>query len=136
MKEVVAIIRMNKINDTKEALIEAGFPGFNAMKVLGRGRQAVEAEVFGALNQHPEDAAEVLPLLAHVPRLIPKRLISLIVPDDLVKTVVDIIINANQTNNPGDGKVFVLPVTDSIRIRTRERGNFAIDEMGSGLFFA
>ena len=135
MKEVVAIIRMNKINDTQEALIRAGFPGFNAMKVVGRGRQAMEAEVVGALNEHPEDAAEVLPLLARLPHLIPKRLISLVVPDDLAKAVVDIIIKANQTKNPGDGKVFVLPVTDSIRIRTRERGDFAIDEMGSGLFF-
>ena len=135
MKEVVAIIRMNKINDTKEALIRAGFPGFNAMKVVGRGRQAMEAEVVEALNEHPEDAAQVLPLLARLPHLIPKRLISLVVPDDLAKAVVDIIIKANQTKNPGDGKVFVLPVTDSIRIRTRERGNFAIDEMGSGLFF-
>lgn len=135
MKEIVAIIKMNKINDTKEALIKAGFPGFNAMKVAGRGRQAIEAQVVEALNEHPEDTAAVLPLLARIPNLIPKRLISLVVPDDLAKTVVDIIIKANQTKNPGDGKVFVLPVTESIRIRTREQGDFAIDEMGSGLFF-
>ncbi|MDJ1171023.1 P-II family nitrogen regulator [Roseofilum sp. BLCC_M154] len=136
MKEVIAIIRMNKMHETKEALIKAGFPGFNAVKVVGRGRQAMEAEVVDALNQHPEDASEVLPLLAHVPRLIPKRWISLVVPDELVKEVVNTIIKVNQTRNPGDGKVFVVPVLDSIRIRTRERGNFAIDEMGSGMFFA
>jgi len=136
MKEVIAIIRMNKMHETKEALVKAGFPGFNAVKVAGRGQQAMEAEVVDALNKHPEDASEVLPLLAHVPRLIPKRLISLVVPDELVKEVVNTIIKVNQTQNPGDGKVFVVPVLDSIRIRTREKGNFAIDEMGSGMFFA
>lgn len=136
MKEVIAIIRMNKMHETKEALIKAGFPGFNAVKVAGRGRQAMEAEVVDALNKHPEDASEVLPLLAHVPRLIPKRLVSLVVPDELVKEVVNTIIKVNQTQNAGDGKIFVVPVLDSIRIRTREKGNFAIDEMGSGMFFA
>lgn len=135
MKEVMAIIRMNKINQTKQALVDAGFPGFTATKVQGRGRQAVEAEVVGALNAHPEEAADMLPLLAYLPRLIPKRLVTLIVPDELVKSVVDTIIKVNQSGNPGDGKIFVLPVLDSIRVRTSERGRFAIDEMGTSLFF-
>lgn len=130
MKEILAVIRMNKIDQTKQALVKAGFPSFTAVKVAGRGRQALEAELIGALNQHPEDATEVLPLLARIPRLIPKRLIRLVVPNELVKPVVDTLIQANQTGNPGDGKIFVRPVLDSLRIRTGETGVLAIDEMG------
>jgi nitrogen regulatory protein PII 2 len=130
MKEILAIIRMNKINQTKQALVEAGFPSFTAVKVAGRGRQALEAEIIAPLNEHPEDVTEVLPLLARIPYLIPKRLISLIVPNELVKPVVDILIKVNQTNNPGDGKIFVLPILESLRIRTGETGRLAIDEMG------
>ncbi|MDB9315519.1 P-II family nitrogen regulator [Spirulina sp. CS-785/01] len=131
MKEILAIIRMNRINQTKQALIDAGFPGFNAVKVVGRGRQAMEAEVVNTLNAHPEDANEVLPLLARVPHLIPKRLISVVVPNELVQAVVETIIATNQTGNPGDGKVFVLPILDSIRVRTGETGRLAVDEMGA-----
>ncbi|MGC9504220.1 P-II family nitrogen regulator [Baaleninema sp.] len=129
MKEVMAVIRANKIGDTKQALVNEGFPAFNAVKVLGRGRQAIEAEVIDALNQHPDDANEVLPLLARCPRLIPKRLVSVVVPDEQVRQVVNTITRVNQTGNPGDGKIFVVPVTDSIRIRTAESGNVAVDEM-------
>jgi nitrogen regulatory protein PII 2 len=131
MKEVMAVIRMNKIHETKEALVKAGFPSFTAFKVLGRGRQAIEAEVVNALNQHPEDATQVLPMLARIPHLIPKRLVSLIVPNELVKPVVDLIIKVNQSGNPGDGKVFVLPILETMRIRTGETGTLAIDEMGA-----
>ncbi len=130
MKEILAVIRMNKINETKQALVKAGFPSFTAVKVVGRGKQALEAELVGALNQHPEDVTEVLPLLVRIPHLIPKRLISLILPNELVKPVVDILIKVNQTGNPGDGKIFVLPILESLRIRTGETGRLAIDEMG------
>ncbi|WP_071516255.1 P-II family nitrogen regulator [Geitlerinema sp. PCC 9228] len=129
MKEILAIIRMNKIQATKEALVNAGFPGFNAVKVAGRGQQALDAEVIQALNNHPEDTNEVLPLLAHCPRLIPKRLVSLVVPDEQVSRAVDTLIQANQTGNSGDGKIFVLPVFDSVRVRTGEVGRVAVDEM-------
>jgi nitrogen regulatory protein PII 2 len=129
MKEVLAIIRMNQIGRTKQALVEAGFPGFNAAKVTGRGRQAIEVEAVDALNRHPEDASEVLPLLGRIPRLIPKRLISLVVPDEQVDRVVSTLVRTNQTRNPGDGKIFVLPITESVRVRTGETGRVAVDEM-------
>ncbi len=130
MKEVMAIIRMNKINATKEALVEAGFPSFTACKVMGRGRKALDEDMVNAMNNDgPLDSSEVLPLLANGPRMLPKRLISLIVPKDKVATVVETVIKSNSTNNPGDGKIFVMPVVDVCRVRTEETGVDAIDEM-------
>ncbi len=129
MKEVLAIIRMNKINATKAALVEAGFPAFTARKVMGRGRKALDEDLVKALDDGPLDSAEMLPMLARGPRLLPKRLITLVVPDDKVSQVVDTIIRTNQTGNPGDGKIFVMPVTDVVRVRTGETGETAIDEM-------
>ena len=62
------------------------------------------------------------------PRLIPKRLITIVVPDNLVKKTVEVIIKANQTGKPGDGKIFVLPVLESYRVRTAESGDKVLDE--------
>ncbi len=129
MKEVVAIVRMNKMNETKAALVEAGFPAFTATKVMGRGKKALDQAFVEAIAQRPEDSADNLPLIALGPRLMPKRMIKLVVPDGLVRKVVNTIIEANQTRNPGDGKIFVLPISDVTRIRTGESGENAVDEM-------
>ncbi|MEJ2716845.1 MAG: P-II family nitrogen regulator [Deltaproteobacteria bacterium] len=133
MKEVMAIIRQNKINQTKNAMIEAGFPAATAVRALGRGRRPVEPELLEAINRNPRDSAEVLPTLAQGGRLYPKRLVLMIVPDNRVSDLVSALIKANQTGSPGDGKIFVSPVFDTIRVRTGEQGQDAIDEMnGSG----
>jgi nitrogen regulatory protein PII 2 len=130
MKEVMAIIRMNKINATKAALVKAGFPSFTARKVMGRGRKALDEDMVQAMGDDgPLDSSEVLPLLAHGPRLLPKRMISLFVPENKVAVVVETVIKTNSTRNPGDGKIFVLPVDDICRVRTGETGMNAIDEM-------
>jgi nitrogen regulatory protein PII 2 len=133
MKEVMAIIRQNKINQTKDAMIEAGFSAATAVRALGRGKRPVEPELLEAINKNPRDSAEVLPTLAQGGRLYPKRIVVMIVPDDRVTDLVSAIIKANQTGSPGDGKIFVSPVVDTIRVRTGEEGEAAIDEMnGSG----
>jgi nitrogen regulatory protein PII 2 len=129
MKEILAIIRMNKINRTKEALVDAGYPAFTAFRAAGRGSRAVDFEVLQAINANPGVGAEVLPMLSQGPRLIPKRMISMVVPDDKVEDVIQTIIKVNQTGNPGDGKIFTLPVAEVIRVRTGETGPEAIDEM-------
>ena len=129
MKEVLAVIRMNKINQTKQALVEAGFPAFTAARVMGRGSRPVDFEVRKALLDDAAPAPEALASLAQGPRLIAKRMLSMVVPDDGVPSVVKTLIAANQTGNPGDGKVFVLPVDDVARVRTGETGAKAIDEM-------
>ena len=133
MKEVMAIIRQNKINQTKDAMIEAGFSAATAVRALGRGKRPVEPELLEAINKNPRDSAEVLPTLAQGGRLYPKRIVMMIVPDDRVSDLVSAIIKANQTGSPGDGKIFISPVVDTIRVRTGEEGEAAIDEMnGSG----
>jgi len=129
MKEVLAVIRMNKINQTKEALGKAGFPSVTAVKVVGRGKQAVDFQLVKAISENPQDNSELLPLLAKGHRLIPKRMLSLVVPDENVQQVVDTLIEANQTGNQGDGKIFVLPVADSVRVSSGEIGAVAINEM-------
>jgi nitrogen regulatory protein PII 2 len=129
MKEVLAVIRPNKITPTKEALSAAGFPSLTVQPVVGRGRQSVDYALCADLNEHPENRAELLPLLAQGPQLLAKRLLSLVVPDDRVSDVVDVLIAVNQTGAPGDGKVFVLPSTDAVRVSTGEAGSVAIDEM-------
>jgi nitrogen regulatory protein PII 2 len=129
MKEVMAVIRMNRINRTKEALVKEGFPAFTGTKASGRGHRSVDFEVMQAINENPKVNPEVLATLSQGPRLIPKRMISMVVPDERVSDVVSILTKENQTGTPGDGKVFVLPVDEVIRIRTEETGAAAIDEM-------
>ena len=129
MKEVVAIIRMNKMNPTKKALVDAGFPAFTATHVMGRGKKALDENLVRAIQEAPEDSADALHLMAQGPRLMPKRMIKLVVPDKAVKRLVDCLISVNKTGSPGDGKIFVLPVQDVVRVRTGETGQDAIDEM-------
>ncbi len=129
MKEVLAIIRQNKINPTKRALVAAGFPSFTASAVMGRGKRPLDRELVEAMDSGTLDAQEVLPILARGPALLQKRMLSLIVPDKAVPKVVETLIQENRTGNPGDGKIFVLPIQDAIRVRTGETGDAAIDEM-------
>jgi len=130
MKEVTAIIRMNKINETKEALVEAGYPAFTAKRVVGRGKRPVDAQILQAIQEDEASVdTDVLATISQGPRLIPKRMVHLVVTDDKVSDVIDTIVKVNQTRNPGDGKIFVQSITDVIRVRTKETGEKAIDEM-------
>ena len=125
MKEVMAIVRMNKINQTKRALSSAGITSLHAKDCLGRGKGVVEMlQLGGAEQEYEEKMAE----LGNVGRLIPKRMVSVVVPDKLVKKVVDTIIETNKTGKSGDGKIFVMPVLESIRVRTGETGDATLDE--------
>jgi nitrogen regulatory protein PII 2 len=121
----MAIIRIDKMNQTKKALREAGISSMTATgNVFGRGKGLWEAKVLeGAKQNFPEAIA----LLDKEPRLRPQRLVQVTVPDHLVSTVVETIMEANHTGNPGDGKIFVLPTADAIRIRTGEAGDIVLD---------
>ena len=126
MKEVMAVIRLNMMNKTKEALSNAGITSFTATaRVLGRGKGKVD---FSLIKGAESGSDEAMSRLSSGPMLIPKRLLKVIVPDKLVPTVVDAIIATNKTGNAGDGKIFVLPVQDSVRIRTGESGDNVLDE--------
>ncbi|HCT65740.1 MAG TPA: P-II family nitrogen regulator [Lachnospiraceae bacterium] len=121
MKEVMAMVRLNRVNATKEALAEAGFPAFTCRKVMGRGKKAIDANLVETVLSEGE--LPISPLGEYITegsRLIPKRYFTVIVPDDEVEKAVNTIIEANCTGNPGDGKIFVVPVAESIRIRDGE----------------
>lgn len=122
----MAIVRMNKINQTKKALSAAGITSLHAKDCLGRGKGLVEVNLLqGAEKEYEEAMAKD----GGEGRLFPKRMVSVVVPDKLVKKVVDTIIAANKTGKSGDGKIFVMPVMDSIRIRTGETGDETLDEV-------
>lgn len=125
MKEVVAIVRMNRMNETKRRLAEEGFPALNAVKVLGRGKGQVD---YRLLRGAEAGAEEAIALLGHGPQLIPKRMVSLVVSEKEVPLVIKTLIECNCTGQAGDGKIFVLPMSDAVRIRTGESGLKAIDE--------
>jgi nitrogen regulatory protein PII 2 len=124
MKQVIAIIRINKVNATKDALIQAGFPAFTVRKVLGRGMGNVDFRVIqGAEAGHPEAIAR---LKDDGPMLIPKRMMLFAVDDESVPKLISTIIDVNKTGQKGDGKIFVLPMETAVRIRTEERGTAAL----------
>jgi nitrogen regulatory protein PII 2 len=125
VKEVIAVIRMNRMNVTKRALADAGISSLTARKVMGRGQGNVDYQVLKGAEEGREEAINQL---GPGPRLIPKRMLTLVVPDDKVPLVVKTLIETNQTGNPGDGKIFVLPILDAVRVRTAEVGEAAIDE--------
>jgi len=127
VKEVMAIIRMDMINKTKDALLKEGFAALNCRKVLGRGRKKVDFSfIEGILSDGQISSPAVAETVSEGHRLIPKRMLSLVVKDEDVAKVVDIIIQANSKGKPGDGKIFVMPVLDAVRIRSGESGDEAI----------
>jgi nitrogen regulatory protein PII 2 len=120
MKEIIAILRPNKISKTRDILASLGFPGMNAAKVLGRGKQrGIIGEVAFETGMGTDPSQKAM-------KYIPKRLMSLVVQDEDVPLVVSVIVRANRTGEHGDGRVFVCPVDDAIRIRTDERGTKAL----------
>ncbi len=125
MKQIFAVIRPQKITGTKEALIKAGFSAFTAAKVLGRGRGNVDFRVLRAAEDGTEEA---IARLGDGPILISKRMMSVVVPDDKADAVIKTIIEVNQTGTAGDGKIFVVPVHEAVRIRTGERDSIALNE--------
>ena len=129
MKEVMAIIRMNMINKTKDALAEAGFGSLTCRKVFGRGKKAVNYEMIKDVMTDAEmqiSSPKLAESISEGHRLIQKRLLTLVVNEEEVKAVVDTIMKTNSTGNPGDGKICVMDVEDSIRVRTGESGTVAL----------
>jgi nitrogen regulatory protein PII 2 len=121
MKEVMCFIRANKVSATKQALAEGGFPAFTCRKCLGRGKKSIDTELLNTVL-----AAGELPLndigqhLTEATRLIAKRFFTIIVPDSEVQKAVDIVIGANQTGNPGDGRIFILTLLETYTVRSGE----------------
>ncbi|THB63123.1 MAG: P-II family nitrogen regulator [Spirochaetaceae bacterium] len=124
MKEVMAVIRMNKINQTKRALADAGINAVTAKEVLGRGKGLID---FNVLHGAEKGYEEAIAHLGHSQRLVPKRMLTIIVPDKQVAKVVKTITEVNQTGKSGDGKIFVMPVLDALQVRTGDSGDKVLD---------
>ncbi|HTZ17052.1 MAG TPA: P-II family nitrogen regulator [Dissulfurispiraceae bacterium] len=137
MKEITAVIRRDKLPDTKRVLEEIGYPSLTIQSVEGRGKQkgAMCAEMDSEMPDSYCTTVKLKPTpstyalehtLPKVALYVPKRLLTIVVPDDAVGKVVTGIINVNQTGKRGDGKIFVSPIDGAIRVRTGEAGGKAI----------
>ncbi|TGE37973.1 P-II family nitrogen regulator [Desulfosporosinus fructosivorans] len=135
MKEIIAVVRMNKVSTTKKALIEVGAAGFTASKVMGRGKLVEDKSVIAerrktllALAQKDDQVTEkMITEFLDGTRLFPRRLFNVLAHDEDVPKIIAAIIKANQTEyKVGDGKIFVLPTLDAVRVRTQESGDAAI----------
>ncbi len=112
MRMIQAIIKPFKLDDVRDALNEIGVSGLTVSEVKGYGRQKGHTELYRGAE--------------YVVEFLPKLRIDVVVTDDQAQAVTDAIVNAAKTGKIGDGKIFVTPVEDAIRIRTGERGDDAL----------
>ncbi len=112
MKKIEAIIKPFKLDEVKEALQEVGLKGMTVTEVKGFGRQKGHTELYRGAE--------------YVVDFLPKVKIELVVDDAIVDRAVEAIRQSARTDRIGDGKIFVLPVEDAVRIRTGERGADAV----------
>ncbi|MBI5675906.1 MAG: P-II family nitrogen regulator [Nitrospirae bacterium] len=137
MKEITAIIRRDKLPETKNALDELGYPAMTIQSVDGRGKQkgAMCAEMDSEMPESFCTTVKLKPTpstyalehtLPKVALYVPKRMLTLIVPDDVVSKLVKSIIKVNQSGKRGDGKIFVSPIEGALRVRTGEMDGEAI----------
>ncbi len=114
MNKVEAIIRPEKLTDVKDALAEVGLIGLNVVNVTGRGAQrGVTAGGSRGVGRYEID-------------MLPKVKVELVVHDSSTQQAIDIIIEHARTGNIGDGKIFIYPVSNAIKVRTGEQGDAAL----------
>ncbi len=112
MKKIEAIIRPHKLEEVREALLESGFHGMTILEVKGVGRQKGHTEVYRG-SEYKVD-------------FLPKIKLELVVPDQRLETALSVILKTAKTGQVGDGKIFVLPAEEVIRVRTEESGEEAL----------
>ena len=112
MKKIEAIIKPFKLDEVKEALQEAGIQGLSVTEVKGFGRQKGHTELYRGAE--------------YVVDFLPKIKIEMVLPDDQIDAAIEAIVSAARTEKIGDGKIFVSPVDQAIRIRTGETGDDAV----------
>ncbi len=112
MKLIEAIIKPFKLDEVKDALNEIGIEGITVSEVKGFGRQKGHSELYRGAE--------------YVVDFIPKVKLEIAISDEMVSKVIDTIVNTAKTGRIGDGKIFVLPLEEAVRVRTGEKGNEAI----------
>lgn len=131
MKEITAIIRRHKVPETKNALTELGYPSMTLQSCEGRGKQKGDmcAEMDEEMPESFCTAVKLKPTpstyalehtLPKVALFVPKKILTMVVPDDSVDEIVKTIIMVNKSGKRGDGKIFVSPIETAIRVRTYE----------------
>ena len=112
MKKIEAIIQPSRLEHVKAALQEIGVEGMTIHDVRGHGRQKGHTEVYRGREYNVD--------------LLPKTKLELVLPDNLVDSTIEAILGAAKTGKIGDGKIFIYPVEEAIRIRNEERGEAAL----------
>ena len=112
MKKIEAIIKPFKLEDVKDALAGVGVQGLTVSEVKGFGRQKGHTEIYRG-SEYTVD-------------FLPKLKLEVVLPDSSVESAVNAIVKGAKTGKIGDGKIFVLPVEEAVRIRTEERGDQAV----------
>lgn len=112
MKKIEAIIQPSRLEQVKNALHEIGVEGMTVLEVRGHGRQKGHTEVYRGREYNVD--------------LLPKIKIEMVLPDNMVEPTIDAILSAAKTGKIGDGKIFVFPLEEAIRIRNEERGEAAL----------
>lgn len=112
MKKIEAVIKPFKLEEVKESLDAVGIRGITVSEVKGFGRQKGHTELYRGAE--------------YVVDFLPKIKIEIVLPDELVDPAVDAIISSAKTGRIGDGKIFILPMDEAIRIRTGEKGEEAV----------
>ncbi len=119
MKEVIIIVRPSRYYKTKNALFENRFFAMSTKEVLGRGRASVRFR-----TQDAKSGPQIEDIYERA--FVAKKMIEIVVPDDMVNPLIKVVMDVNSSGAEGDGKIFVLPVEDSIRIHTGEDGEDAL----------
>ncbi|HEX9614938.1 MAG TPA: P-II family nitrogen regulator [Bacteroidota bacterium] len=112
MKKIEAIIRPHKLDDVREALSEEGIRGMTMTEVKGIGRQKGHTEVYRG-SEYQID-------------FLPKIKLEVVIPDEIADKIVSVILRSAKTGNVGDGKIFIIPVDEVVRVRTEEVGEEAL----------
>ena len=112
MKKIEAIVRPHAVDDIRAALLEAGFHGMTLTEVKGVGRQKGHTEVYRGAEYQVD--------------FLPKIKLEIVAPDERVDELVSLIVKCAKSGNIGDGKIFILPAEEAIRVRTEETGEEAL----------
>ena len=123
MKEIIAFIRTSKMNATKKILDELNVSSVTAMPVLGRGNQRGINPVLAGIEISKD--AIVKGNITGM-KFVPKRMLVIVAKDEEVDIIIDALVKVNKTGYIGDGKIFVCPTDNAMRIRTKESGNAAL----------
>lgn len=123
MKEIIAIIRPSRMNATKKSLDELDIPSVTAIPVLGRGNQRGINPILSGIEISKDALVK-----GHITgmKFVPKRMLVIVAKDEDIEAIIDAIVKSNKTGYIGDGKIFICPADNALKVRTKESGDAAL----------